>query len=690
MLTTTQGYGVTCFCFLLTLPLIATPAQHPQPSQDGMTIAEATRGALLAPGDAPGRYRPLATLHTDVSMAIAGLVARVSVRQHFRNPSSAWSEAVYVFPLPDQAAVTRLRMEVGDRVIEGMVKERGEARSTYRQARAAGRRTALVEQERPNLFTTSVANIPPHGDIIVELEYVESLRYLDGRFHLRFPLVVGPRYIPGTPIRERARAVPGPAGWATATDAVPDAARISPPVIGPGQAPVNPVRIRFDLAAGLPLVRVHSPNHPVSIEHVDAGHARGELSQTTFADRDFELVWSLRADDRPRAAAFLQTTDDASYALIMVVPPNAGGDKLVPPRDLTLVLDTSGSMHGESLTQAVIAARLALDRLTPDDTFNLIRFNSRTTRLFPQARPATAAALASADGFLTGLRAQGGTEMAPALELALAPPTPSGRLRQVVFLTDGSVGNERHLFELISARIGNSRLFTVGIGSAPNAHFMRRAAHFGRGSFTFIGSETEVAEKMSTLFAMLAHPVLTDVASQWPGMTDVETWPQRIPDLYAGEPVVIAARMPNRPDSVRLTGRLGGQDWTFELPLPSSSRPGIATLWARAKLRGLMDREYGMGAEPRLRQQIVELALRHQLVSRYTSLVAVDVTTARPEHANLRSSAIPVNLPHGWSHAHVFGALPQTASGADYHIWSGLLCLLAATLLWFPSRRRTG
>jgi Ca-activated chloride channel family protein len=265
--------------------------------------------------------------------------------------------------------------------------------------------------------------------------------------------------------------------------------------------------------------------------------------------------------------------------------------------------------------------------------------------------------------------------MAPALRAALEDHGKEGTVRQVIFITDGCVGNEQALFGLIAERLGRSRLFTVGIGSAPNSFFMERAARFGRGTFTHIGSPTEVQARMGELFAKLEKPVLSDIEVAWPDAT-AESWPRRIPDLYAGEPVVVATRLGTIAGEAVVRGLRGHESWEVRCRLDGgSARAGVDKLWARRKIADLMD-GLATGADPDdVRTGVVEVALRHHLVSRYTSLVAVDVTPTRPRDQAVSKRAVKTNLPAGWNHAAVFGALPQGGTNAR------LLCLLGLILI---------
>jgi Ca-activated chloride channel family protein len=346
------------------------------------------------------------------------------------------------------------------------------------------------------------------------------------------------------------------------------------------------------------------------------------------------------------------------------------------PRETILIIDTSGSMEGTSIAQAKAALTLALDSLAGQDRVNVLEFNSVTRTLWPGALPATARNVAEAKAWVAKLRADGGTEMAPALEFALdGRDTPPGYLRQVIFMTDGGVSNEEELFRLIASRLGNSRLFTVGIGSAPNAHFMTRAALLGRGTFTYIGSVGEVSEKMTSLFARIESPVLSDVSVTWSDGTPVATFPDRVPDLYLGEPIVVAAAADSFAKTVIVSGTRANQPWSVALAPATADAAGVGALWARAKLASLADDLARGGDLDAIRPQMVQVALEHHLVSTYTSLVAVDVTPTGPA-GGIKVATVKANLPAGWG-----GQIPQTDTTATLQFLLGLFALATAGIV---------
>lgn len=621
---------------------------------------------------------------TDVEISIRGLLAETVVAQRFSNPTDQWLEGVYVFPLPAQAVVHAMRLVVGERIVEGRIEEREVAKKTYAAAKREGRKASLVEQERPNIFTTSVANIGPGETVEVRIEYQQTLVFDRGELELRFPMVVGPRFIPGDPTETGSNGT----GWAFDTGQVPDASRISPPVAlkptGPLTADVilNPLTLEVTLEAGFSLARLVAPYHAVHISRPDDRRHVIVLDGPVPADRDFVLRWAPEAGRSPTAAVFTEERDGEYYVLAMVVPPaEEFAESVRLPRETIFVIDTSGSMGGASIVQARKALVFALEHLNPQDYFNVIEFDSNFNVLFSESRPAMPAAIDEAKVWVGRLKADGGTQMMGALLRALEDTRELTPLRQVVFITDGCVGNEEALFSAVERKLGRSRLFTVGIGSAPNGHFMERAATFGRGTFTFIGAPSEVDSKMRDLFSKLENPVLANIQLAWPD-PGAEVWPERAPDLYAGEPVVVAARLGTISGDLRISGTRADASWSSDIPLEiGSERAGVHRLWARRKIAALMDDKARGVSEERIRDQVLDVALDHQLVSKYTSLVAVDVTPTRPAGKNLKTAVVPTNLPAGWRPEMVFGAMPSGGTAGRLHLLIALVLLMSGIAL---------
>ena len=629
-------------------------------------IDDVRGGSLLFASKTPGRHVQAPLLATDVDISVSGPIARVKVRQTFLNPSQHWLEGRYVFPLPQQSAVYRMTMRAQDTEIVAEIKEKEAARKIYRQAQQSGRRAALIEQHRPNIFTTSVANMAPGGTIDVEISYLQRVRYDQGRFKLRFPMVVAPRFRPRTSLQM----VDAPAEAMTPAHKV-DRPLPESPVLHPDAGKLNPVNLAVHLDAGVPLTDLTSPNHQIKASDWQSGKSEITLAAGVVpADRDFVLVWTPEPSAQPTLALFHEKLGEENFILAMIMPPTPDQAPAPQGRDVIFVLDKSGSMAGASIRQARKALIFALERLKPEDRFNILRFANQTDALFSDLQKATDAARQQAVWYVQTTKAQGGTKMRPALLAALAGAPEDGRLRQVVFLTDAAISNEAGLFDEIATRIGQNRLFTVGIGSAPNSYFMQRAAELGRGSYTYIGNTQKVGETMRALFRKIERPMATGLATRWDGFPAdghrIDSYPGRLPDLYDGEPVILAARIMGGDFSMQNTalsvsGKVDGVVWQQKINL-STAHPvkGAGTLWGRARIKNLM-MSLHRGAEPvSVRQAVMATALRHHIVSRYTSLVAVEKQITRPVDEPIFPRSVPRNLPDGWIFEKVFGGVLKT------------------------------
>ncbi|USD22277.1 marine proteobacterial sortase target protein [Microbulbifer variabilis] len=695
----------------------ALVSENDTATAEPVTLDDVQAGDLLFTGAEPGRYVPAVHLHSRVKMVVRGLVAEVQLQQAFQNTSDSWQEAVYALPLPEQAAVAGLEIQLGERRIVGKVRERKQAAKIYKAARAAGKRAALLEQQRPNLFTNKVANIAPGETVQVNIRYLQPVTYDSGVFSLRLPTTLTPRYIPGEPIPSQAlggtelELATQSSGWALPTDQVPDAEAVTPlmqPAAELEAVGSHNIAIEVELESGLPLVKIGSPYHDIAIDEKAGERYSIRLRKgRAKMDRDFLLNWQPEPSAMPRAALFSEHVSErvagvqadgresadkksGTYLQLMLLPPDEGTRAQRLPREVVYVIDTSGSMGGNSIRQAKESLTLALSRLDGNDRFNVIEFNNSPRAFFPRPLAASAENIQRARREVERLNADGGTEMAAALRLALGQQLPDNNnlVHQVVFITDGAVGNEQALFELIHQHLGDARLFTVGIGSAPNSHFMRKAAQFGRGSFVTIGDLSEVRRRMQTLFAKLENPMATDLQLSWPEGVVADAYPKRIPDLYRGEPLQLVARVEGESlqGDIQLHGRMAGKQFVRNLALTLEQAPsskGIGSLWARNKMESLRDRQTQLGEESdagqAMRAQILQLALDHQLASPYTSFVAVEEELVRKPEEKLSQSALSNMVPRGQVLQRQ--AYPSTATGVYAQLFAALSLLSLAALL---------
>lgn len=590
-----------------------------------------------------GKFLPAPLLGTDVDINVSGIVARVRIRQFYMNPTDKWLEGIYVFPMADKSAVDTLRLKIGDRIVVGEIKERGHARRIYEAAKKQGKKAALLESERPNVFTASVTNIGPRDSIVVELAYQETVTFKDGEFRLRFPMVVGPRYAP------RKRGKLHLSGVETNEVGETDEARVLPPVLSPEMGNINPVNLTVRLGGTWPVSKIKSLHHPIIVESDKSGSVVIKLLRGPVpADQDFELTWPAN-DAVSRPILFTEDWNGEKFGLVMIAPP--GTKHFAMPRlrrELIFVIDTSGSMAGESIRQAKASLLQTIEKLQPTDVFNIIRFSTLSSSLFGNVKTANEQNLDTARTYIRKLQAEGGTEMLPALKMALDGRWDRTRLRQIIFMTDGAVTNEQQLFHTITDRLGDARLFTVGIGSAPNQHFMRGAAKQGRGTFTFIGSPDQVEERMARLWDKLANPVVTHLSVKPVGYGSLDVWPKAIPDLFSGEPVVFAFKYGEDLEEIKVSGIGADGPWVHNLDIATAvPGQGIAKLWAREKIAGLESSVFQGKTPDQVRESVLDTALLYKLVTRYTSLVAVEKAQARPFKLPIVTMKMPTNWPRG-------------------------------------------
>ena len=562
---------------------------------------------------------------TRVEIDISGPVAEMTVEQTFLNDNEDFIEALYVFPLHQDSAVDAMVMRIGDREIRADIMEREEAREVYEEALESGRSAALVEQERPNVFTQNVANIPPGERIHVILHVVQPLTYEDGRYRFEFPLVVGPRFVP---------------------TGVEDAARITPPV-SPGD---TGHRVSIDLQAwmGFPLADMESISHPEAEIFLD-GSEGSLILDGIRADRDF--VVELDPDvDSPQASLLVQ---DGHFSLL-VEPPPAPEDSEILPRELIFVVDNSCSMSGTPIQMAKQAMRKALRGLRPGDSFQVIRFSEGASRLSSAPLAATPENIRLGLAYVDQMQGMGGTHMMAGIDAALEY-TPTDRKRIVCFMTDGYIGNERQILGAIADKIGSARLFSFGIGSSVNRFLLDRMATVGRGAVTYVLLNESPDGKVDEFYERIARPVLTDIEIDF-GDMDVEgIYPKLIPDLFAGQPVRVVGRYRGSTDTVRVSGWMGNGPFSQEVAVEAvDDGSAIGTMWARSRVRSLQDEQH-WGEIEAVKAEIIDTALQYDLLTAYTSFVAVEWRVRNPNGAPLTLNQ-PLETPAGVDFERVFGS----------------------------------
>lgn len=606
--------------------------------------------------DPNGKAKAVCPLkHTDVKAQISGFLSRVTVTQEFENPVKEKIEAVYTFPLPQNAAVDDMTMLVGDRTVRGKVLRREEAQAVYEAAKNNGQTASLLEQERPNIFTQSVANILPGEPIKITISYVETLKYEDGSYEFVFPMVVGPRYVPGNATGAQGN------GFTPDTDRVPDASRITPKPPPPGMRAGHDISIDVTLDAGVPIDAVNAKTHEVLLERADIRRAHISLKeQETIPNKDFILRYDV-AGQKISDALLTHSTGHSGFFTLILQPPERVTVEDVTPKELVFVLDTSGSMSGFPIEKAKETMKLALDNLYPYDTFNLITFAGDEHILFPAPVPATRENLDKAQKFLESREGGGGTEMMKAIKASMDPSDKQDHVRIVCFMTDGYVGNDMEIVGEVQKH-PNARVFAFGIGGSVNRFLLDNMAKYGRGEVEYVGLNDDGSAAAKRFHERVRNPLLTDLSVDWNGIPVSDVYPKTIPDLFSAKPVILTGKYTgNGKGMIRLKGKMSGRDFVREILVDFSSTEQhdvLATLWARSRVDDLMGQDMN-GAQQgtmkdELKQAITQLGLDYRIMTQFTSFVAVEEMIVT-EGGQPRRIDVPVEVPEGVDRNTVFG-----------------------------------
>ncbi len=610
-------------------------------------------------GEKPTEALRLPLKHTRVEISVEGFVARATVVQEYGNPFEAPIEAIYTFPLPNKAAVDRMRMRIGDKTIEGKIMRREAARKVYEQAKAAGKRAGLLEQERPNIFTQSLGNVMPGDEIRVEISYVEILTYRDeGAFELVFPMVVGPRYIPGTPIGAKGT------GFAEDTDQVPDASRITPPVLKPGERSGQDISVTVELDAKLPIRALHSVSHAVDTKTLSQQRRRVELHPSDrIPSKDLVLRWKVAGDAPQFALIPHHESGRGGWFTLIALPQERVTDEQTLARDLIFIIDTSGSMRGRPMDQSKQAMDRLISGMRPTDRFNIVRFAGDSATLWSEPKPATQANISQARAFVEAMRGAGGTEIRKGVNQALAMPAEPGRLRIAMLLTDGYVSNEAAILDDIERERRGARVFALGVGSSVNRFLLDRVSLVGRGDVFYVRPDEDETEVVEHFFKRVDRPTLADIQVDWGGLDVTSLTPGAIPDLWQGQPLLIHGRYEQGGEAtIRIRGHLGKAPFErairVRLPRDTQDNPLMAQVWARARVKELMilgDRE--MSTEKR-NEAVTELGLEYGILTRWTSFVAVEEKVVN-QGGEQKTVVQPVELPEFVDYEGVFGELAK-------------------------------
>ena len=583
-------------------------------------------GAMLAsfpadPDSGQVKQVPLPLRHTDVKARISGYISSVSVTQAFSNPFDTKIEAVYLFPLPEKAAITEFQMIIGDRRIRGILREKEEAKAIYEAARAQGYRASLLLQHRPNVFEQKVANIEPGKQIDVKIDYLHTLAYRDGWYSFVFPTVVGPRFNPpghSDPLHADARGKKPRAGGATVQ------------YLRPEERSAHDISFDVNVDAGVAIEELRS-SHKIKTHRPAENQAKVRLAdERTIPNRDFLLEFRVAGETiKSTLLRHYDSETGQGYFTMMVYPPAELGSLDRGPLELVFVIDCSGSMRGKPLQQAKAAISAALGMMDPGDTFQIIRFSDNASYFGDRPVAATRENVARARQYLDSLRGTGGTMMIEGIKAALDFPHDPERLRFVTFLTDGYIGNESDIIRAVHEQIGAARIFSFGVGSSVNRYLLERMAKEGRGAVAYLGPQDSGKKVMKGFFDRIRHPAMMDLDIDYGSMVVTEQYPSVLPDLFVGRPVVVTGKYVGTTGSIGITGRSGAQARRITIAVTDTdeSDPAIAKIWARLRIAELADRQvWTDDPHEELADAILATALQYQLVSDYTSFVAVDAS----------------------------------------------------------------
>jgi len=608
------------------------------------------------------------------NIEVNGLLAYTQIKQVFLNPHAITLSGRYQFPLPEHAAINYLKIEVDGTLIEGSIMEKQQAKSTYQQAKAAGKKASLVTQEKANLFTNNIANIPPNTAVVVTIDMITPISFDSGTFGFNLPLIMTERYQPSTYLSSPAE--------------------LDSQILTTADTPVgkSQVSINLRLNPGVGITNIASRSHGIHVKAIDNEHVEHLITldkRAISAERNFYITWELLVKDKTQITSFVEQINEDYFTLLTLFPTIEPQQFM--PRDVIFIIDTSGSMQGRSLDYAKKSLIQAILTLNDRDSFNIIAFDSTSEQLFKQTEIVSKTSVKQALAFIEGLQANGGTEMFRPLSQAISMNKNldqyENALRQILFITDGAVSNEFELMKLLESSHENFRLFTVGIGTAPNGYFMKKAAQFGRGSYVFIRDVSEIENNINQLMSTIRQPSLTDIQLIIDGhlQQDIEIFPKKIPDLYVGKPIQLAVKSRRPIDAVEILGSTNETAWYHSLIVDSHrSAKAISTVWGRRKIESLVD-SLVVGANPQqVKEKVIETSIAHQIMSPYTSFIAVEKQTS---NSLLASNQSMLNrLASVTEQLHV--SMPQTALGWKLQlvISIGLYLLLFAFYKYYAIR----
>jgi Ca-activated chloride channel family protein len=627
---------------------LAATAQTPLPDEEIWVIARGSDVVQQSADDSPGsgalmakieqKEIPMPLKHTDVRANVSGYIGEVEVTQQFHNPYSSKIEAVYLFPLPHNAAVNDFIMTIGERRIRGIIRERKEAEEIYQEAKRQGYVASLLTEERPNIFTQSVANIEPGQEIDVNIKYLHTLSYVDGWYEFVFPMVVGPRFNPAGMTEGVGAVSRGKSGVSGQSKEVS--------YLAPQERTAHDISLSVNIDAGVRIeefeCKTHETIHELSApERLTVSLNPGD----SLPNRDFVLRYRV-AGEQIKSSLLTHKDQRGGFFSLMLYPPRELESLPRQPMEMVFVIDCSGSMDGRPIAQAKAAVERGLSLLQSGDSFQVISFSMSASKFGERPLGATRSNVKRAIAYVESLNGEGGTMMIEGIKAALDFPHDPQRLRFVCFLTDGYIGNEAEILSEIRKRLGPSRIFSFGIGSAVNRYLIEHMGKTGRGAVAFLGLNDDAAQIMEDFFERISHPALTDVRIDWGGLRVAEVFPGQLPDLFVGRPLVVTGRF--RGDAttpIRLSGNAGGEQMQFKVPVTATgttgTNGGLASIWARMKIAELAEQSV-YKPNPNWAGQIKKVALDYNLMSSFTAFIAVDSTRRTAGNAG---TTVPVSVP---------------------------------------------
>jgi len=581
---------------------------------------------------------PFPLRHTEVKASINGYLASVEVKQEYHNPYNEKIEVVYAFPLPHDASVNEFVMTIGKRKIRGIIRERHEAEKIYNEARKRGHVASLLTQERPNIFIQRIANIEPGKNIDVTVTYYNTLPYRDGAYEFRFPTVIGPRFNPPDSV--------DPVGAVARTQNQSSDTEVQ--YLKPTEISSHDISLSVDLEAGVAIESVHSATHEIMVEEISASRRRITFAnEDVLPNRDFVLRWQV-AGDLIKSAFLVHEDERGGFFTLVLTPPQDETSVSRSPVEHVFVIDCSGSMKGEPLKVAKRAAQRVLESLRPRDTFQIIQFSASASALGPRPIAATPVAIRSGIEYLASLKGHGGTMMIEGIKAALDFPHEPGRVRLVSLMTDGFIGNEAEILAAVHDKLGDSKVFSFGVGSAPNRFLLERLAKMGQGAAAYVTTDNSTSDQaIDDFIERISRPVFSDITIDWGKTAVTEVYPPRVPDLHFSQPIVLVGRFSGKAGKrIIVNGYSAGKPARITRPLTQQdqrARPELAQIWARMKIADLADQSFWAADKEPLIAEIRDLALDFGLMSKYTAFLAVDSTSKTAgEQGVAVTQAVPV------------------------------------------------